>query len=243
MKFYKLAASGNDFIVTETLIDDEKQIPLMCDRHFGIGADGVICLLECDDADIEMRIYNSDGTLARMCGNGLKIVSYYLKNIKRKKGPNYTIKTSSGLKLVGWWQDKYYALVETPHQIGQSGEYILYDAGNKHALKTVAEIDKNQLLFDASLEELKGYNVTHIKIRNPNAVELLTHENGVGITLSCGTASLSSFAYLRSSGSIASHLEIITLGGIFSIDEVEDRLALIGEVDYIYRGVYKNGYK
>ncbi len=72
--FYKYHGAGNDFIMINNRDgnSDVKDIKLLCDRHFGIGADGLILLESSDKADCFMNYYNADGTLAEMCGNGVR---------------------------------------------------------------------------------------------------------------------------------------------------------------------------
>jgi len=83
MKFSKLQATGNDFILVDTLTgpredDWEELARAMCDRHFGIGADGLILVQDSPSADLKMRIFNSDGSEAEVCGNGLRCFAKYV---------------------------------------------------------------------------------------------------------------------------------------------------------------------
>ena len=87
IEFSKLTGQGNDFILIdstkEDIIFESKQIRMLCDRHFGIGADGVILVKKSDLADLFMDYYNSDGSMAEMCGNGIRCMAKYAfdKNI------------------------------------------------------------------------------------------------------------------------------------------------------------------
>lgn len=84
MNFTKLQGAGNDFILIEARGIDRDWSRLaiaMCDRHFGVGADGLLLLLPSDNADVGMRIFNSDGSEAEACGNGMRcLVKYVLDN-------------------------------------------------------------------------------------------------------------------------------------------------------------------
>ena len=82
MKFSKLQATGNDFILVDTLTepgegDWEELARAMCDRHFGVGADGLILVQDSTIADLKMRIFNPDGSEAEVCGNGLRCLAKY----------------------------------------------------------------------------------------------------------------------------------------------------------------------
>jgi diaminopimelate epimerase len=79
MKFTKMQALGNDFVIIdlfrETLPNPEEIAPLMCDRHFGIGADGLILIGPSKQYDFSLRVINSDGSEAEMCGNGIRCLA------------------------------------------------------------------------------------------------------------------------------------------------------------------------
>ena len=83
MNFTKLQAAGNDFILVETSDTNRNWSPVaraVCDRHFGVGADGLLLLLPSDIADFGMRIFNPDGSEAEACGNGLRCLAKYVVN-------------------------------------------------------------------------------------------------------------------------------------------------------------------
>lgn len=104
IEFSKMQGLGNDFICMkydENLRYNMKIFSkFLCDRHYGIGADGLILLLKSRVADIKMRIFNNDGTEAMMCGNGIRCIAKYVydKNIIRKN-PLY-VETLSGIKII-----------------------------------------------------------------------------------------------------------------------------------------------
>ena len=103
VKFFKMHGLGNDFIMIEDLEkkleDPQKLAVTLCDRHFGIGADGIILIQKTDltDADFKMRIFNPDGSEAEMCGNGIRCFAHYLhiKNLTEKK--KLKIETLAGI--------------------------------------------------------------------------------------------------------------------------------------------------
>lgn len=104
MFFEKMHGLGNDFIVFEDLYDSNKDYSIMaksmCDRHFGIGADGILVVKNSDIADSRMLIYNSDGSQAEMCGNGIRCFAKYVyeKSIVRKN--DISVETLDGIKKV-----------------------------------------------------------------------------------------------------------------------------------------------
>lgn len=103
MKFTKMHGLGNDFIVIEAIKDGTDYNSLakkMCDRHFGIGGDGILVVEESDTADSKMLIYNSDGSQAEMCGNGIRCFAKYLYDNGFVKKDIINIDTLDGIKKI-----------------------------------------------------------------------------------------------------------------------------------------------
>ncbi len=105
MKFTKMQGAGNDFILVETndMQRDWAQLAVdMCDRHYGIGADGLLLLLPSDVADFQMRIFNTDGSEAEACGNGLRCLVKYLvdKGLANPGAQEISIETATGIRRV-----------------------------------------------------------------------------------------------------------------------------------------------
>ena len=98
MKFVKMQGIGNDFVVVDGFQYPEIENPnelsrRMCDRHFGIGADGLIWMVRSDCADARMRIFNTDGSEPEMCGNGLRCAAQFMKDAGYIAGNSMTIET------------------------------------------------------------------------------------------------------------------------------------------------------
>ena len=88
MLFTKMHGAGNDFVVIDARSDDQNWENLarsICDRHFGVGADGLILICSSDVADLRMRMFNPDGSEAEMCGNGIRCLIKYLLGISLRK--------------------------------------------------------------------------------------------------------------------------------------------------------------
>ncbi len=108
IRFHKAEALGNDYILIDLFKDKDqyylldkmsKLSPILSDRHFGIGGDGVIFIIPSDEYDCEMRIFNSDGSEAEMCGNGIRQVArYFYENIEKKTTIN--VLTKAGVKEI-----------------------------------------------------------------------------------------------------------------------------------------------
>jgi len=105
MNFTKMQGAGNDFILVEAggIDQDWSQMAIaMCDRHFGIGGDGLLLLLPSDKADLQMRIFNPDGSKAEACGNGLRcLVRYALhKGLANTRAQQVMVETLAGIRTV-----------------------------------------------------------------------------------------------------------------------------------------------
>lgn len=104
MKFYKMQGAGNDFVML--LPEESKYVESndpaeiskkLCDRHFGIGADGLILMLPSDIADLKMRIFNADGSEAEMCGNGIRCFAKLAKDMKIANKDKIKVETLAGI--------------------------------------------------------------------------------------------------------------------------------------------------
>ncbi|MCX8126861.1 MAG: diaminopimelate epimerase, partial [Dehalococcoidia bacterium] len=103
MKFYKLQGTGNDFIIIDgrgIKRDWSRLARKLCDRHFGIGADGLIVILPSKKADLRMRIFNYDGSEAETCGNGLRCFAKYAIEHQLVDGPGLTVETLAGVNYL-----------------------------------------------------------------------------------------------------------------------------------------------
>jgi len=103
MRFSKLEATGNDFILIDARdkkLDWTKLARDMCHRHFGVGADGIITVMPSKMADLRMRIYNADGSEAQVSGNGLRCFAKYVIDGGLAKGPELTVETLAGIRTI-----------------------------------------------------------------------------------------------------------------------------------------------
>jgi diaminopimelate epimerase len=112
LRFTKMHGCGNDFIVVDDLANewdfDEEAVQLLCDRHFGIGADGLILVRPASDpaADFFMLYHNADGSLAEMCGNGVRVFAKYLVDNALLVGDAVAVQTLGGIKRIDVVRDE-----------------------------------------------------------------------------------------------------------------------------------------
>ena len=104
MKFTKMHGIGNDYVYVncfeEEMKDPVKLAPIISDRHFGVGSDGLILILPSKVADCKMRIFNADGSEAQMCGNGIRCVAKYVYDHKITQKNPLTVETMAGVKTI-----------------------------------------------------------------------------------------------------------------------------------------------
>ena len=104
MKFTKMHGIGNDYVYvncfTEKVENPSEVSKIISDRHFGIGSDGLILIKPCDTADFEMEMYNADGSLGAMCGNGIRCVAKYVYDRDLTDKTRISVLTGSGIKYL-----------------------------------------------------------------------------------------------------------------------------------------------
>lgn len=165
--FVKYQGLGNDFILVDNTrstspVYSSQQAVHLCDRNFGIGADGVIFALPGENGcDYTMRIYNSDGSEPQMCGNGIRCMAKFLQEIENKNNQNtkYKIWTNAGLIVPEVKADGSITV--------DMGEPIL----NPSTIPTTLTANNNGKVIEADIEALgKVYKCTPVSMGNPHCV-------------------------------------------------------------------------
>ncbi|MFA6585585.1 MAG: diaminopimelate epimerase [Candidatus Paceibacterota bacterium] len=259
IKFYKYHGAGNDFIMIDNRDKafDEKNtdnIRLLCYRRFGIGADGIILLENSLKADCFMNYYNSDGTLAEMCGNGVRcLAKFFLEQTKSNK-KELSIDTRAGIKKIICNNDKSFSVnmgapifshADFPSK-PTTIENILFQfvsMGNPHAVGIVKDISK----IDLSQIGPKIENDSHFPNKiNTEFVEKVADdyfkvkvwERGCGATLACGTGACAVYAILSRQG-LAENKEI-TLefpgGKLYLSENEKNEIILRGPAEFVFKG-------
>ena len=201
LKFEKYQGAGNDFIIvdnTDKSINlSPEQIQKLCDRHFGIGSDGLIELTKCDRTDFAMIFYNPDGYVANMCGNGGRCIAKYAFDHKIA-GKNMKFSADDGEHEAIIIDDENVRI----KMIDVNGISIFDDGmwtntGVPHFVKFVDDIDhinidtEGRKLADDKRFTPERTNVNFID--NKNGFRIRTYERGVeGETLACGTGNVAS---------------------------------------------------
>src|ERR1043165_1568924 len=229
--FHKYHGTGNDFII----IDDRakkydfisnEQIRRLCDRRFGIGADGLMILKEAKGYDFAMKYFNADGNESSMCGNGSRCMIKFVYNtgIHREKykflasdGPHDGEIDPDGIISVKMKDVQY---VKKIH-----GDFIL-DTGSPHYVKMVKDVmsadvfKKGYEIRHSKEYEEEGINVDFVEqMDKPDKIMVRTYERGVeNETYSCGTGVTAAALVCYHNDNGFNEVEVKTLGGTLSVE-------------------------
>lgn len=251
IKFTKMQGCGNDFIIIdheEALKADmhkDKLAKLICDRHFGVGADGLIIPnTEVEDADIGWFFYNSDGSTAQMCGNGMRCFAKYVHNKGLVDKKSFSVKTLAGIIQPEILEDgrvrvnmssPIFESEKIPFLPAKNLNYKIavrnrifegnaVSMGNPHF---VIFVDKSENLLElaknygpeieTAVEFPEKTNVEFIKIKSYKKIELCVWERGCGITLACGTGACASVVAGIMNGYIENNVDVELLGGMVNV--------------------------
>lgn len=239
MHFTKLQATGNDFILIEYQedINYSSLAQELCHRHYGIGADGLLVL---DIMNKKLDIYNPDGSIAKMCGNGLRCVGAYLSRIESNKSWNIQI----GERNVKIEEDHqlYYVYIG---KVSVS-EYIekkyhdtkirmyLVDLGARHI------VIWNELVEDyiEVLQQEYDCNVNVVERVDRKEFLVNTYERGVGWTWACGSGACAAYYVLKDLYEMDDTVLVHQVGGDVLVSSQEGELILIGGAEWIFEGEY-----
>lgn len=256
--FVKASACGNDFLLIDlSEAADGADLHLLtqriCDRHQGVGADGVEWMLPHASADIEIRLINADGSNAEISGNGTRCVAAHLCFEQGKE--KVTIQTGAGRKtcVLTSRNDREYefememgsATVEKELVIKTKyGEFrgIPVSIGNPHYVVWVAEFpsdwQKQAAEIQRSPQFKHGVNVEFVVVHNEHEIRSRFFERGVGETQSSGTGSCASAAAALATGRAISPLKVDAAGGAQTVRAERNSIFLRGPARLVCRGEF-----
>ncbi len=255
MKFSKYHGAGNDFIMIdnrENMFPKQQNIiAMLCHRHFGIGADGLILLENDATTDFRMIYYNSDGNQSTMCGNGGRCVVQFAHDLQIIKN-NTTFIAIDGehnAEIIG--KEIKLQMIEVKEVIMKKQDYIL-NTGSPHYVRFVENITDFPVV--ATAREIRyndtfskeGINVNFAEIMDENTVFVRTYERGVeDETLACGTGVTAVAISIAAKNNLQEgKLNIQTLGGKLSVswqeqNHIYNKIFLQGEAKFVFKGKIK----
>ena len=256
IKFSKMVAAGNDFVVVKGKL--RGNLPTLarslCDRKFGIGADGLLLLSECSGADFRMRIFNADGSEAEMCGNGARCAALFNG---KKKSKMLTLAGIINTEVLGsrvkiQITDPKDIRLDIPLTVNSRKIKVNFiNTGVPHVVIFVNGIDginvKQIGRFIRSHKEFApaGTNVNFVEAKADNLIRVRTYERGVeDETLACGTGSTASALILALKNNLANLVKVSTQSGeilkiYFKKNKCSfDNVWLEGSAKIVYKGEY-----
>ena len=175
-KFVKMQSAGNDYIYfdcLDSMIEKPEALAIrLCDRHFGIGADGIVLICPSEIADAKMKIYNLDGSEGKMAGNSARCIAKYLYDNKIVSSKHITLETQSGVKELTIFDREGSANAITVNM----GKALL------NAKEIPVNIDKETVINEPLKIGDEVYNITCVGMGNPHAVVYLDDVNSLNIS-------------------------------------------------------------
>ncbi|WP_291637329.1 diaminopimelate epimerase [Clostridium sp.] len=270
MDFTKMQGIGNDFIIIEDFeckYDNLEELARkLCDRHFGIGADGILVVRKSNIADIQMIIINADGSYASMCGNGIRCFAKYVWKKKYVQGAYIKIETGDGVKLANIFIKDGKAESVTINMGKYNFETSSIPALDKEEIiNKKVEINNKEyyitsmlmgvphtIIFgkhgDYCVEEGKFIekhdlfpektNVNFCEVVSKNMIRVKTWERGAGPTLACGTGSCASVVAANRLGYIEAKAMVQVPGGLLNIEIVNEEVLMTGPAEITFEGSF-----
>jgi len=262
LHFTKMNGAGNDFIVIDNRLGHisltRERIARLCDRHRGIGADGLLAVEPAElGADFRMRYYNADGGEAEMCGNGARCFARFAGRLSGRQD-RISFETMAGTIIAEFGGDRVCLTMSDPRdrrpglelEVG-SQKLIVHsiDTGVPHAVVVVEDLDGvsvkalgRAIRFHEAFAP-RGTNVNFIRQCDSGAIAIRTYERGVeGETLACGTGVVASALVFHEIGGAASPVKVRVRGGDtlqvgFTEAGGEYRnVTLTGPADFVFEG-------
>ncbi|MEE0883302.1 MAG: diaminopimelate epimerase [Bacteroidales bacterium] len=198
IKFYKYQATGNDFIIIdareENLVLEKKDIQFLCDRHFGIGSDGLIIFGNSDKADFSMQFFNPDGSGGMMCGNGGRSIVKFASD-KGVISDSCSFIAPDGLHFATINNDIISLKMVNPTLLQRFEDGYYINTGTSHFVVFEEDLNKINIIekgrsirYDERFSHYNGCNVNFVEEISLNNIRIRTYERGVeDETLACGT--------------------------------------------------------
>ncbi|MGD6933293.1 MAG: diaminopimelate epimerase [Candidatus Bathyarchaeia archaeon] len=271
MQFWKMHGLGNDYVVIDNRdekIGDQRAADLakkLCTRRFSVGADGLLLVCNSKVADVKMRIFNSDGSEAEMCGNGIRCFSKYCYENGVVKKSEFQVETLAGVKSI-WlnlkgeevatvkvdmgapnWERKYLPMAGEGTCVNsglvvdeETYNVTCLSMGNPHCVIFVEDVDETPVEYIGPMVENheafpKRTNVGFVEVISKNELKVRVWERGCGETLACGTGTCAAVAAANKLCKVGNKVTVHVLGGDLQV-EVGKSLFLSGAAEKVYQG-------
>ncbi|MDZ4290010.1 MAG: diaminopimelate epimerase [Prosthecobacter sp.] len=264
LNFWKMNGAGNDFVMLDnrdlSLALSREQIERLCDRHRGVGADGLLLVEPATDGgDFKMRYYNADGGEAEMCGNGARCFGRFVNHLHDNQLGQIRFETLAGMISAEFEGDQVRINMSAPHtlKLAQSldvaGEQLTVhsiNTGVPHAMVLVDDLETVPVrAWGAALRyheafKPKGSNANFVKVLAPGSIAIRTYERGVeDETLACGTGMVACALIHHELTGAPSPVKVLVKGGdTLSVGFTETapheytNVTLFGPADFAFQG-------
>jgi diaminopimelate epimerase len=254
IEFYKYQGTGNDFIIFDNRNNNIKDIPVkkikkICDRRFGIGADGVMLLQKKEGYDFEMIYYNADGNPGSMCGNGARCLVKFAYNMGIHR-TNYRFTAPDGEHEAEIDIDNNIRLkMNDVKKVSHHSSYSILNTGSPHFIKFSKDVKNIDVpLTGREIRYSKefateGINVNFVEATDEDGIYVRTYERGVeDETYSCGTGVTAAALVSAHNDKGFNRVEVKTQGGQLSVefDKIDDEnfenIWLCGPAEFVFKG-------
>jgi len=226
----------------------------ICDRHFGVGADGLLIVWPSEKANYRMQVFNPDGSEAEMCGNGIRCFARYVYEKDKLQTVVISVETKAGIMLPALIVEGG-ALRAVEVDMGvprEEGEITLegfhlqkISMGNPHAVALVSDLSQIDLAEIGPVVELASHfvnrtNVEFVKIINDKEIEVKVWERGAGETLACGTGACAAVVAAHKAGKCGRRVLVHLPGGELEVEwqSEDDHVLMRGPAEFVFEGKY-----
>jgi diaminopimelate epimerase len=252
LHFYKYHGTGNDFIMIDDreghwLEDPVALVPRLCDRHFGIGSDGLILIRNHQKVDFEMVYFNPDGSQS-LCGNGSRCAVAFARDLGIISGESATFLAYDGFHFARIEGELIHLKMADNDNLQALEGNFFVDTGSPHYIQVVEDlaqwpvVEKGRAIRNAPQFSPGGTNVNFISLDPPsNGLTIRTYERGVeNETLSCGTG-ITAAALVAARKGLHSPVHIHARGGELKVAFQKEgplftELFLIGPAKFVFDG-------
>jgi diaminopimelate epimerase len=254
-QFYKYQGAGNDFVIIDNRnfhfdSSNVQLVSFLCDRRFGIGADGLMLIEPDDSAEFRMRYFNSDGREASMCGNGGRCIAAFAVHQKIVKNPDlFVFNAVDGLHEASWKNDIVWLRMTDVTSIVESTDAYFLNTGSPHHVEFVENTEETDVYaLGKAIRYSKPYapegtNVNFVQIVSASEINVRTYERGVeNETLACGTGVVASAISTALKTGQGNDFNIIVKGGKLRVkfEQISathfTNIYLIGPAEFVFAG-------
>ncbi len=254
--FYKYQGTGNDFIIIDNRngqfdSNNHQVVSFLCDRRFGIGADGLMLLEENDKLAFTMRYFNRDGKEATMCGNGGRCIAAFAVHTGAvKSSEKFEFMAIDGVHEAKYSKEAVSLKMTEVDEIVTKFQYLFLDTGSPHYVTFVEDNSRidvvkegSRVRYSKEFEDIGGTNVNFVQQIDESSIKMRTYERGVeNETLSCGTGAVASAISTAIKQGFGEKFNVQVPGGELQVEFNMDgkmhpsNIWLTGPAQFVFKG-------